>query len=404
MTQSSSSGGTADSPLGQGVLRFLESLGQRSEAELYLRIFQGLPLGRFALIVVETDVVETQAFTLAEQLSFLRDLGLFPSLLLGAVDPLKDDTLEQLKSALTEAELPFSVSPPLAPGQVQAVGTSVEEGAAKIRVLSMGTPSVTHLAQVAANISPRKTLFLRGVGGLGPHGLRRLELSPGHFLHSGGGGISAINLRGDGEELLASSFLNEDDRAYLERARQLLLLEGSQGRATVSIASPLSILRELFTVFGDGTLIKLGSEVVQFRAYEELDQARLQRLIEESFGRSLSAGVFERRPERIYLESDYRGVALIEPGLGAAFLSKFAVLPVARGEGLGQDLFWAVSKEHPKVYWRARPENPINGWYRTICDGMHTTQDWTIYYRGVSAREVPALVADAVGRPVDLFG
>jgi GNAT superfamily N-acetyltransferase len=391
---------SGESPLGQGVLRFLESLGQRSEAELYLRIFRGLPLGRFALIVVETEVIERRAGTLAEQLSFLRDLGLYPSLLLGAVDRLKRETLDQLKNALSEARLSYSVEPPLAPG----ASLSDQDGTAEIRVLSLRAPSDEQLAEVVSRVAPRKTLFLRRNGGLGPHGVRRLELSPGHFLQSGGSGISAINLRGDADELLASSFLSSDDRAYLSRARRILSGTSPQSRATVSVASPLSILRELFTVFGDGTLIKLGSDINRISRYEALDTKRLQALIEESFGRPVSSDLFHRTPERIYVESDYRGMALIEPGVNAAFLSKFAVLPEARGEGLGQDLFWAFSREHPRVYWRARPNNPINSWYRTVCDGMHRAGDWVVYFRGTSAEEVPALVRDAVERPIDLPG
>jgi acetylglutamate kinase len=96
-------------------------------------------------------------------------------------------------------------------------------------------------------------------------------------------------------------------------------------------------------------------------------------------------------------------MALLEPGArGVTYLSKFAVLPFARGEGLGQDLWWEMRKDTPELYWRSRPDNPINGFYLSTCDGVHKTQDWHVYYCGVDAGLVPDLVADALARPVDL--
>jgi len=91
----------------------------------------------------------------------------------------------------------------------------------------------------------------------------------------------------------------------------------------------------------------------------------------------------------------------MEPGLGAAFLSKFAVLPIARGEGLGQDLWWALSRENPSFYWRSRSDNPINGWYTTVCDGVHKGREWNVYWRGIGSVQIPNLIADAIARPAD---
>lgn len=388
------------SALGQGVLRFLAGLGQRSEAELYLRIFKGLPRGRFALIAPESAVLDKGAGTLAEQLGFLRELGLYPSLVVGAVDPLGKRSLAHLSAALREIELPFHVLPMTA---WEDASLSSEPQEASMKVFVMDKPSDLALARLTSALRPYKTLFLRRVGGLGPHDSARLELSPGHVLASGNSGIGAISLRGDAEDLRASGLLSTEDLLYLERAEKILASPEAYPRATVSIASPLSILRELFTVSGEGTLIKRGSDLQHWTDHAQIDQARLLRLIEESFGRKLDSAFLERKLLGIFLEADYRGVALIQAGRSAAYLSKFAVLPEARGEGLGQDLFWALSKKHPQIYWRARPENPINAWYRTVCDGMHQSDRWTVYYRGVSIVDVPSLVNDALERPIDLI-
>lgn len=175
----------------------------------------------------------------------------------------------------------------------------------------------------------------------------------------------------------------------------------------LNVSSPLALLKELFTVRGAGTLIKRGSVVRSLSGYDALDLPRLVDLLESAFGRPLRAGFAERRPLRVYLEADYRGVALIEQGLEeegdsrAVFLSKFAVQPVARGEGIGQDLWWSLVREHPSVYWRSRPDNPINPWYQTVCDGMQRGQRWHVYWRGVEPRVLPALIQDAESRVED---
>ncbi len=91
----------------------------------------------------------------------------------------------------------------------------------------------------------------------------------------------------------------------------------------------------------------------------------------------------------------------METGHSVPFLSKIAVLPVARGEGLGQDLWWALTREHTAFYWRSRADNPINGWYTTVCDGMHRGPEWHVYWRGIGSGDVPRLVSDAIARPAD---
>src|SRR5438094_6153328 len=68
------------------VLRFLESLGRRSEAEFYLALFRAEPKERFAAISVDANVARhaTEAVTL--DLRFLAALGLVPVVVLGLLD------------------------------------------------------------------------------------------------------------------------------------------------------------------------------------------------------------------------------------------------------------------------------------------------------------------------------
>jgi len=210
-------------------------------------------------------------------------------------------------------------------------------------------------------------------------------------------------LRSDSAELRGLGVLNAEDERCLLSCQSVLEAPGADPKATVSVAAPPSKMRELFTVRGAGTLVKLGSAVERHEALSTLDAQRLRGLLDQAFGRRVRDEFFVRRPLRLYLESEYRGVALLEPGRGAAFLSKFAVLPLAQGEGVGQDLWWAMAKETPSFYLRARPTNPIGNWYATVCDGMQRTKDWNVYWKGIEAGAIAGIIEDAIGRPQDFL-
>jgi acetylglutamate kinase len=171
--------------------------------------------------------------------------------------------------------------------------------------------------------------------------------------------------------------------------------------ATVSVTSPLTLLRELFTVRGAGTLVKSGSVIERSSDYRGIRLERLRALLESSFERPLRAGFFERPPSSVYLETEYRGVAILEPSEVAPYLSKLAVEPLARGEGMGQDLWQALTRDHSALVWRSRPNNPIAHWYAGACDGLVRLPRWHVFWRGVSVDRVPRAVDEALARPND---
>src|SRR5262249_42203292 len=130
-------------------------------------------------------------------------------------------------------------------------------------------------------------------------------------------------------------------------------------RLTVSVTSPLDLLRELFTVKGAGTLVRKGSHITRHLAWAAVDRARLVAVVEESFGRPLVAGFDERPVLAVYVADEYRGAAVVTPAPLAPYLSKFAVGTVSRGEGVGRDLWRAMEGDFPRLFWRSRAANPI---------------------------------------------
>jgi acetylglutamate synthase len=174
-----------------------------------------------------------------------------------------------------------------------------------------------------------------------------------------------------------------------------------EGELVTSIAAPINLLRELFTVKGAGTLIKHGSVIEAHSSYASLDLGRLKGLLEETFRKRLKDTLFSREPSRIYLEQEYRGAAIVEPGRSGPYLTKFVVDRLAQGLGVGRDLWEAVTRDHSAIYWRSRPDNPVAEWYLSQCDGMFRTPRWNVYWRGMERALIPALIDDALTVPED---
>ena len=175
------------------------------------------------------------------------------------------------------------------------------------------------------------------------------------------------------------------------------LLEARPG-THISVTSPINLLKEIFTVKGAGTVFRRGSTILSSKA----DSKRLLALLEESFCKKPKPDVLAD-VTHIYFEENYRGAALLEQKPEGLYLSKFAVGSEARGEGLAQELWDEVCKNHPAFFWRSRKGNPINQWYDRHADGRHAAGDWIIFWRGMDAATIPGLIAFCVFRPADFF-
>ena len=390
------------------MLTFLESVGRRSEAEFYLRLFLELPAESFGIIAPGSTVVRSALGSLVEQLKFLADLGLHAPVVLGLYDPERGaSSSERLVRRLPAAGMdpcPHSMTEPGLSERLRA-----ELRADRLPVVHFEAAfgqtiddRLNQLGALAKELDTRKFVMLRRRGGLHPLLRGKLELAPGYFLPTESGRISVINLRTDRDDIISGKTLPKRDAELLAAAERLIELS-QPTPVLVSITSPLNLLKELFTVKGAGTLIKLGSSVARYRSYVNLDLARLRSLLETSFGRVLDGDFFERPPLAVYLETEYRGAAVLCHGAPAPYLSKFAVLPEAQGEGMGRDLWQAISRDYPAFYWRGRRDNPIASWYASVCDGMVRLPEWNVYWRGIEPPFIPEVIEAARSQPVD-FG
>jgi hypothetical protein len=231
------------------VLTFLESVGRRSEAEFYLRMFHGLPKESFAVIVPGGPVVRSALGSIVEQLRFLADLGLYTTVVLGLFDPDTGATSsERLVKRLPAAALTPTPHEMSEPGLVEAVREELRRE--RIPVLHFRKVEgetleqrLLQLGELARQLGTRKLALLRRRGGLRPlagAGKRTDALSVE------GGRISIINLTTDRDRIAPGTLSKRDTELLTSSDRLLQLAEPAP--LLISITSPLNLLKELFTV------------------------------------------------------------------------------------------------------------------------------------------------------------
>jgi GNAT superfamily N-acetyltransferase len=392
-------------PAAETVLTFLQSVGRRSEAELYLKLFRQQPKESFAIVAAEMSGAGHSLGALAEQLKYLSDLGLFAPVMTGLLDPLSAElSAGRLAERLTSLGLPWSAHAAADPRLEEQLRQELSNEV--VPIVAFGAQAgdtagrFALLGSLRQALGSRKIVFVRERGGIRPRQAHGVELAPGHRLLCHHGGISIINLSSDADALQKRSVLDEEDLELFARVRDLLGREDA-GQVLVNVTSPLTLLTELFTVRGAGTLVKRGTTIERHGSYGEVDCGRLKTLLESSFRRSLRPAFFDRPPLAVYVEPQYRGAAIVEPSGVGPLLSKFAVDPVAQGEGMGRDLWQAMIHDFDALIWRARPNNPINAFYIAQCDGMVRTQSWHVFWRKLGPEHAARVVEELVGRAHD---
>lgn len=370
------------------VLRFLESVGRRDEAEFYLALFRSEAKERFACIAVDASVARHALDAVVMDLRFLAALGLTPIVNLGLFHP--GEAMEHA-SRLRRRLLVGGVVAAMMPSDAGEGGVRDAFRAGALPIVGYrneGSTDEQRFAQIETllrGLGTRKLIFLHKRGGLAVGGAR----------------VPVVNLTTDFATLRGSKDLSGKQRAMLSWANHLVHGLADQ-RLVASITSPIDLLRELFTVRGAGTLLRRGAVIDRKAGWAEIDRARFAALVEASFGRAPVPELFDREVSRIFLEEAYRGAAVVIDTPLGAYLSKFVVERAAQGEGIGRDLWAAMLNEHPTLFWRARADNPINDWYGRQADGLARLGRWTVFWKGLAYERLPEAITFALARPLDL--
>jgi acetylglutamate kinase len=376
------------------IQRFLESVGQKADVDLYLRLFRAQEKESFAIIAADASIVRTALDPFHFDLRILAGLGLCPVVLLGLFDAKDADRqATRVYDWLVEDQVPariLSSSRGVESQTAAAIRELVHAGTIPLVSLEAARDATTDgrfdiLSALASQLGTRKVICLSPTAGLEREGAPH---------------ISDVNVTTDYEKLLGfKGQLAPRHHTLLRQAKGLL--DEVPHRMNIAVVSPLALLRELFTVSGAGTLIRKGSRIESRSTFEHVDVPRLRSLIESAFGRMLRPEALERDVERIFIEENYRGAVLLAPSPAGPYLSKFAVERTAQGEGIGGDIWGVMVREYPKFFWRARPDNPITPWYARQCDGLARFRDWHVFWCNLPADGIAAAVGYALAQPPD---
>jgi acetylglutamate kinase len=409
--------------INQTIVQLLSNLANPKEIEQYMKRFLNAGQSHFAVIKVGGSILENDLKNLCSSLSFLVQIGLFPIVVHGAGPQLN----RCLKSAnincqfiegqrvttpaiLKIAKKTFLQQNLKLANQLQAMGiktaalisgvftatkslhkglgyvgdiSAVDIEQINIAINSGAIPIISPLAEtdegqslninadiatnkLAVALEPYKVIFLTATGGI---------------LNEHKQIISSINLITDYRRLMEKDWLNGGMKLKLKQAADIL--SQLPPTTSVSITKPINLAKELFTHKGSGTLLRKGESIMTHDSFETIKVSKLTDLLELSFNKKLDIDYFLVTDiYRSYITYCYRAAAIITRVNEMPFLDKFVVAENAKGEGLGKVLWEKIKKHHQCLFWRCKPNNPINDFYFKNSSGCFKTSDWNVFWYG----------------------
>ncbi|PNJ50240.1 NAGS isoform 2, partial [Pongo abelii] len=252
-------------------------------------------------------------------------------------------------------------------------------------------------ASLAKALRPTKIIFLNNIGGL---------RDSSHKV------LSNVNLPADLDLVCNAEWVSTKERQQMRLIVDVLSRLPHHSSAVITAASTL--LTELFSNKGSGTLFKNAERMLRVRSLDKLDQGRLVDLVNASFGKKLRddyLASLRPRLHSIYVSEGlplsrcarYNAAAILtmEPVLGGTpYLDKFVVSSSRQGQGSGQMLWECLRRDLQTLFWRSRVTNPINPWYFKHSDGSFSNKQWIFFWFGLAdIRDSYELVNHAKGLP-----
>lgn len=357
---------------------FLDSIGRRDEYEFYLERFKAGSSSAFAILCPERNGLDDTSSVFSFDLEFLIRLGLTPIILLCGSDA-EDMRDRLLKEDHPFAPLPLTLNPANKKRTCEMVAEYHKECRQHGKAMVLVSPSSLEdgLTSLVPTISERvHYIRMRGP-------LHNKKDEPISFFC-----VAKQNF----------NELAQEDIPIAELAEKLLTYNPG---LHFSVASPLSLLEELFTVKGAGCLIRRCSAILHFTSMHEVNTDLLCDLLEDSFKKPLCNQNFLKKASEIYMEENYRGAALLENHAAGVYISKFAVRTLARGEGVANEIWKEILTKHKAVFWRSNINNRINHWYERKAEGYQTEGKWKVFWMGVSRDRIPDVIRYAIERDED---
>ncbi|KAM3598422.1 uncharacterized protein V6R79_017865 [Siganus canaliculatus] len=228
-------------------------------------------------------------------------------------------------------------------------------------------------AAISRTLQPLKVMFLNKSGGL---------RSKEHKV------LGSVSLPGDLPSLSTATWLSPAERRRVSTIARLLNQLPTESSAVITSADTL--LTELFSHRGSGTLFKNGDPIHRYSSLDGIDVDRLLALINKSFDKTLREDYIaslQGRLHSVYLSEGYSAAAIItvEPvNSGTPYLDKFVVSSSKQGQGTSHILWECIRQDLGKLFWRSRATNRINPWYFKHCDGSFVNGVWTVFWFGLT--------------------
>ncbi|MBL0956607.1 MAG: acetylglutamate kinase [Leptospira sp.] len=360
---------------------------------LFLKEFQSLSPESFAILYADSETIFESSEALFSDLKLLYQLDLFPFVVL------EEDSFQYLKvffpleqmgsNPNDEKTLGFSYEiiardEPLR----ESVKTSIQKK--KIPIL-LWNDEIEKLESVL----DRCRAIL--------HSSKVIYVSiDGPFKDPNSGKVKSILQMENTFPLRSGVTITESQKEFIQLS-EALLSKIEDPKFSIVLTSPFTLLTELFTVKGSGTLVKRKNKINKFESTDGVDMVRLFRLIEESFGKKLKPDFFQSKFDVLFLEESYRACAWMQKTEYGYLLSKFAVNGVARGAGVGRDIWDQILEHCSPLFWRSKPDNTINKWYMSIAQGIEKDNSWYYYWLGVDQTLIPGIISLLKSQPED-FG
>ncbi|HNC00406.1 MAG TPA: acetylglutamate kinase, partial [Leptospiraceae bacterium] len=325
--------------------KFFELTGNETDSLIFLKSFRSIDPEKFLLIYLNPQVVIESFSTFFYDIKMLHSLGLIPIILL------TQDSISYIElfyhftfqsSGINSEAQPKCDKLLITEKFLENVKNSISKEHIPFLVLESEDNLFGSIANIVKSLKSNKLILLSANGALKQFSTNKK--------------ISMINIRSDYNSILEENLLKDEDLILLNELKDLLENKINHSM-NIAITSPVTLLKELFTVGGSGTFIKLGSEIRHLKSIQETDSEKLKILLESAFRKKIESDFLNSKIDSIFLEINFRGAALLKETEYGFLLSKFAVDEIARGEGIGRDIWNEMKKKHKTIFWRAKSEN-----------------------------------------------
>ena len=180
------------------------------------------------------------------------------------------------------------------------------------------------------------------------------------------------------------------------------LLDHLPRSSSVAVIRADMLQRELFTDSGAGTLIRRGYKLFRHGTIESVGPDRLRQVIHDRdpdvfSGDDSVAGVLNRlkeTPYTIYGDEPLDVVAVVSHPPGEVpVLTKLLASRNGIMNGIMDNVFNAIKKEHRRLFWTARADDENRAWHFERADGSFTRVGKSLFWYGVQdVKEVERIV------------